>query len=141
MRAERRRARGFTLLEAIVALVILAAAGMALFAAMSQSLQMVRRAQHARDVDAALRNALAWSGQINPMLRPRGEQPLGDWELRWTSEPVEPPRDGTTGFLAPGLYEVGLYRLHMELWRDGALQRDVVLNRAGYRQVRKRAQL
>lgn len=140
MRA-RRGQRGFTLLEAIVALAILAAAGMALFAAMSQSLQMVRRAQQARETDAALRNALAWTETINPMASPRGEQALGDWELRWTSEPVEPVHDGATGYLEPGLYQVGLYRLHVELWRNGALQREVELRRAGYRQVRKRTGL
>ena len=125
------------MLEAIVALAILAAAGMALFAAMSQSLQMVRRAQQARAADAALRNALAWMETVNPMLSPRGEQALGDWELRWSSEPVEPPRDGATGYLTPGLYQVGLYRVHLELRLDGVLQREVVLDLAGYRQVRK----
>lgn len=141
MRPDRARARGFTLLEAIVALAILAAAGMALFAAMSQSLQMVQRAQQARDADAALRNALAWSETINPMLDPSGEQALGDWEMRWRSEALEPPRAGATGFLQPGLYQVGLYRLHLQLWRDGALQREVAFNRAGYRQVREGARL
>ena len=45
--------RGFSLLEAIVALAILATAGLALFAAMSQSVQMVARA------DAALYAAKA----------------------------------------------------------------------------------
>ncbi len=39
MRTERQR--GFSLLEAIVALAILASVGMALFAAMNQSLSMV----------------------------------------------------------------------------------------------------
>jgi general secretion pathway protein I len=141
MRPDRGHARGFTLLVAIVALAILAAAGMALFAAMSQSLQMVQRAQRARAADAALRNALAWSERINPMEAPRGEQALGDWELRWTSDPVEPPRDGTTGYLQPGLYQVGLYRLHLQLWRDGAMQREVEMRRAGYRQVRKASKL
>ena len=141
MRPDRGRARGFTLLEAIVALAILAAAGMALFAAMSQSLQMVRRAQQARDADAALRNALAWMETVNPMQAPRGEQPLGDWELRWTSAPVEAPRDGTTGYLQPGLYQLGLYRMRLQLWRGGVLQREVELRRVGYRQVRKAAQL
>ncbi|MDQ2702911.1 MAG: prepilin-type N-terminal cleavage/methylation domain-containing protein [Pseudomonadota bacterium] len=136
-----RRSRGFSLLEAIVAMAILAAAGMALFAAMAQSLQMVQRAQQARDVDAALRNALAWSESINPMEQPAGEQALGDWILRWDSAPLEPPRDGTTGYLALGLYQVGLYRMELELWHDGALQREATLHRAGWRQVRKAAVL
>lgn len=137
----RRAARGFSLLEAIVALAILAAAGMAMFAAMSQSLQMVQRAQQAREVDAALRNALAWSERINPMEQPAGEHALGTWLLRWDSEALEPPRDGTTGHLALGLYQVGLYRLHLELWHAGALQREATLHRAGWRQVRKAAVL
>lgn len=129
-------ARGFSLLEAIVALAILAAAGLALFAAMSQSLQMVQRAQQSRETDVALRNALAWSERINPMQQPRGEQALGSWLLRWDSEPLEAPRSGTTGNLASGLYELGLYRMHLELWHAGALRREATLHRAGYRQVR-----
>lgn len=139
MRPSLRRASagGFSLLEAIVALAILAAAGLALFAAMTQSTQMVQRAQQAREIDAALRNALAWSERINPMEQPRGEQALGSWQLRWDSEPVEPPRDNVTGYLQPGLYQVGLYRLHLQLWHAGALQREATLHRAGYRQVRK----
>lgn len=131
--------RGFTLLEAIVALAILAAAGLALFAAMSQSLQMVQRAEHARVMDVALRNAIAWSERINPMQSPQGEQPLGEWTLRWSSEPVEAPRDGTTTSGQPGLYQVGLYRLRLELWRNGRLEREAELRRAGFRQVRQLA--
>jgi len=142
MRASRRRARGFTLLEAIVALAILAAAGLAMFAAMSQSLQMVRRAQDARAADAALRNAVALSETLDPMARPTGEAPLGGgWSLRWEAELLEPLRDGATGYLQPGLYQLGLYRMHLELWRDGQLRREASLRRAGYRQVRKPAAL
>jgi general secretion pathway protein I len=133
----RSAARGFTLLEAIVALAILAAAGMAVFAAMSQSLQMVERADQARNLDTALRNALAWSVRINPMTEPDGETALGEWTLRWHSEPVEPPRDGTTPSFQPGLYKVGLYSMQLELWRDGRMQREATLRRAGYQQVRE----
>lgn len=142
MRPSDPTARGFTLLEAIVALTILAAAGLALFAAMSQSLQMVQRAQLSRAEDGAMRNALAWSERINPMEQPDGEQDLGgEWRLRWESEPVEPPRDGETGYLHPGLYEIGLYDLDLQLWRQGELQREATIRRAGFRQVREPAQL
>ncbi|WP_147653405.1 prepilin-type N-terminal cleavage/methylation domain-containing protein [Vulcaniibacterium gelatinicum] len=133
----RKRIAGFSLLEAIVALAILAAAGLALFAAMSQSLQMAARAERAREVDAALRNALAWMERVNPMETPQGEQPLGAFVLRWQAEPVEPPRDGASGYLHPGLYKVGLYRVTLQLWRAGRLEREATLRRAGYRQVRQ----
>ena len=125
-----------------MALAILAAAGMALFAAMSQSLQMVRRAEAAREADAALRNALAWVEQVNPMEQPSGEQDIGGgWLLRWHAEPVEPPRDGETGFLQPGLYQVGLYDMTLLLVRDGEVRHEAELRRAGYLQVREPIQL
>lgn len=131
------RVRGFSLLEAVVALAILASAGLAMFAALTQSVQMVGRAERAREVDLALRNALAWVERINPMESPEGEQELGAYRLRWQAQPVEPPRDGATGYLQPGLYQVGLYRMQLGLWRDGVLERDVLLTRVGYRQVRQ----
>lgn len=132
-----RRAAGFTLLEAIVALAILAAAGLALFAAIAQSVQMAERAERARETDIAMRNALAWSEQVNPMQRPSGEQRLGAYHLRWRSEPVEPERDAVTGYLQPGLYRVGLYRVHLELWRDGTIAQRSERLRVGYRQIRE----
>ena len=135
------RQGGFSLLEAIVALTILASAGLALFAAMSQSVQMVGRAEHARAVDVAMRNALAWMERVNPMQEPQGQQELSDYQLRWNADQIEPPRDGATGYLQPGLYEVGLYRMHLQLWQGGTLQREVVLNRIGYTQVRQPAEL
>lgn len=132
-----RRSRGFTLLEAIVALAILAAAGLTMFAAMTQSMQMLRRAQEARELDAVLRNALAMAERIDPMARATGEQPLGDYELRWHATPVEAPRDNATGFLAQGYYRVGLYDVRLELWREGAMVRSVDIRRTAWRQVRE----
>lgn len=141
MRSDRRSAAGFSLLEAIVALAILAAAGLALFAAIAQSVRMTERAERAREADTALRNALAWSEHLNPMQQPHGELVMGAYRLRWTSEPVEPERDAVTGYLQPGLYRVGLFRLRMELWRDGALAQATERLRVGYRQVREPARL
>lgn len=131
------RARGFTLLEAVVALAILAAAGMALFASVSQSMQMLQRADTARAQDGALRNALALLEQVNPMERPSGTERLGRMEVRWTSTPVEPERDTTTGYLQPGLHRVGLYDVKLELRVEGQPSREYNLRRAGYQQVRQ----
>lgn len=129
------------MLEAIVALTILAAVGMALFAAMNQSVQMVARAERAREADSALRNALAWIETVNPAETPRGEQRLGDITLRWTAEPIEPPRDAMTGYLQAGLYRVGLYRVRLELTRAGQAVAETSVRRVGYQQVRQPAVL
>lgn len=137
----RHNARGFSLLEAVVALAILAAAGLAAFAALTQSVQMVGRAERAREADLSLRNAVAWIELVNPMEQPKGQQAMGEFELRWTSRPLEPVRDATTAALTQGLHEVGLYRMQLELWRNGALEREAVLQRIGHRQVRRPAVL
>ena len=137
----RRATGGFSLLEAIVAMTILATAGLALFAAMSQSVQMVGRAENARLADSAVRNAVAWMETVNPMETPQGEQQLGDVTLRWTAELVEPERDAMTGYLQPGLYRLGLYDVRLELERDGDPLAEAVVRRVGYRQVREPEQL
>lgn len=136
-----RRLAGFSLLEAIVALAILASAGLALFASLNGAVRMTDRASRSLQADTAVANALAWVETVNPMLAPTGEQALGDYTLRWRAEPVEPPRDGATDFLQPGLYRVGLYRMQLELWRDGQIEREFELRRAGFQQVRQPAQL
>ncbi len=131
------RSAGFSLLEAIVALAILAAAGLALFAATAQSMQMISRAENARHSDAALRSALDFLETVNPMESPSGEHDLGDFLLRWHASEVEAPQDGATGSLQPGFFQVGLYDVRLELWRDGAVVRQASLRRAGFRQVRE----
>lgn len=140
-RRGRRIQRGFSLLEAIVALTILASAGLALFAAMNQSVQMVARAENSRLADSAVRNAAAWMETVNPMETPTGEQSLGEISLRWSSELAEPVHDSMTGYLQPGLYQVGLYDVRLELSRDGKHLAEATIRRVGYKQVREPARL
>lgn len=133
---DRRRQAGFSLLEAIVALAIVASAGMALFAALSGALDMVGRAERAAAQDSALNNALAWMETVNPMLEPEGRVDLGEFELVWNAEPIEPARDAVTWLMTPGLYQVGLYRVELSLSRDGETL-AYAYRRIGYRQVRE----
>lgn len=134
------RERGFTLLEAIVALAVLSAAGLALFAAMSQAMQMVERAERARRLDAASRDALARLEAIDVMAEPRGRFEVSGFDVQWRADAVERPRANSTGFLEPGLYEVGLYAVRLELREAGRTARAVDIRRVAWRQVRQRAQ-
>lgn len=124
-----------------MALAVLAASGMALFAAVSQSVQMLTRAEDARTQDAALRNGLALIQHVDPLAQPRGQVVMDGLTLRWSSRLVEPMRDGVTGYLQPGLHELGLFDVTLVLVRDGRVVREAVVRRAAYRQVRSPAQL
>ncbi len=132
----RPKAQGFTLLEAIVALAILAAGGMALFAALNTSLRTIERIDAATRLDTATQNALSRIELLNPMQQPTGDEALGDWRLRWTATPLEPTRDGLTDYLQPGFFEVGLYRVEVELLAGTRVERRFVLRKAGWRQER-----
>jgi general secretion pathway protein I len=132
----RRDHHGFTLLEAIVALAILAAGGMALFAALNTSLRSIERVDAAARRDTATQSALSRIETLNPMLQPTGDEPLGDGRMRWTATPIEAPRDGLTDYLQPGYYEVGLYRVEVELLSGTQVDHRFVVRKAGWRQVR-----
>ncbi|HAI58555.1 MAG TPA: type II secretion system protein [Xanthomonadaceae bacterium] len=131
-----RSVAGFTLLEAIVALAILAAGGMALFAALNTSMRAIERANATARLDAGTQDALSRLETLNPMLQPSGEEPLGRFRLRWTATPVEPPRDGLTNYLQPGYFELGLYDLEVELLEGSRVERRFAVRKAGWRQVR-----
>ncbi len=135
------RQRGFSLLEAIVALAIVASAGMALFAAMNQSIRMAARADDARKADSAMRNALAWMETVNPAQTPSGEKRLGEVVLQWRSEPVEPPRDAEGGYRQAGLYRIGLYDVTLDVRAGEGIASSLRLRKVGYLQVREPAQL
>lgn len=132
-----RRESGFTLLEAIVALAILAAGTMALFAALNGALRSLERAEAAARLDTATENAVEFLEAVNPMQRPEGEAALGEYTLRWRAQAVLGPTDNLTDYLQPGLYEVALYAIDGELLLDGRVAGRFTLRRAGWRQVRR----
>jgi len=133
----RHDARGFTLLEAIVALAILTAGTMALFAGLNGALRSIERVEAAAQFDTGTQNAIALIETINPMLRPEGEERIGEVLIRWRSRVIAGPSEGLTEFYSPGLYEVGLYELEAELWRNAELEGRFTLRRAGWRQIRQ----
>ena len=134
-----RRPGGFALLEAIVALAILAAAGLALFAALTQTMQMVNRADRARKEAATVHTLIAVAELINPMERPSGSMQLGERIVSWRSQLREPVQDGATGNLAPGFYQIGLYDLDLRIEGGDEPEQSLTLRKAGWKQVRQPA--
>jgi len=127
---------GFSLLEAIVAMVVMATALLALYAWLSSSTLGLTRAQAQTRALADSRSALALVETINPMLEPSGQRRLGDIEVSWTTTPVVPRRTGLTRAGQPSLYDVALYDMEVSVRRDGGTEETFSLRRAGYEAVR-----
>lgn len=115
MRRERSAARGFGLLEAIVAMAILGSAGLLLFGWLQSSLETASRL---RDAEARARlqiEAQGYVARLNPMRQPSGEQRLADIELRWQSHPLEAPRpEANYGEMIMPVWWLALYEVEVE---------------------------
>lgn len=129
--------RGFTLLEAIVALTLISSAGMALFAWVNSNIATLSRVEQSSQRVAATRNALQFMQTVNPMLAPSGEETLGEYRIRWQAEPVTDTVDGANFPYGISLYQFALYDTRIEV--RGAPQKPdftLELRQVGYKRVR-----
>jgi general secretion pathway protein I len=128
--------RGFTLLEAIVALVLITTVGMALLSWMNTTLISAQRVQAAAQRDDAIRAGLAFINTVNPLADPRGEETLGSYRIRWRSSALDGPKDGTDVAGNLSYYQVGLYLMQVEMWQDQASLAQFDVRQIGWKQVR-----
>ena len=131
--------RGFTLLETIVALVLIASTGMALLSWINTNLITLQRVQKLQQSQEAIRNALAFMDTINPLETPQGQQTIGIYNLQWQAQAVELPKDGmsTTGYIS--LFQLGLYdtKIEISLVGEKTPLTHITLRQVGFSQVRK----
>ncbi len=131
-------ARGFSLLEAIIALVLISTTVMAAYGWINANLITAGRIQDIALQTEATDNILAFLENINPMLTPQGEQAFVDYAIRWDSELIEPERDVVNGLAGIGLHKIGLYRLRISVSKpNGAPWFELSWNQVGYRKVRE----
>lgn len=89
----RKRCAGFGLLEAIVALTLFAAAGMALFSWINANLERAGRLAAREAEIRALFLALAQAEALDPVTQPQGRwQPDGDTRVDWQCRQLGPRR-------------------------------------------------
>jgi general secretion pathway protein I len=134
---QRRKQRGFTLIEAIVALVLIATTGMALFSWLNSNLITLNRVQDSNTENAATLNALEYMHTINPMLTPEGQADLGAYQLSWKAEPTTEPRDGAGYPYGIGLYQLRLFDTQVALnTASGQAWLTFSLKQVGHKKVR-----
>jgi len=127
---------GFTLLEAIVALVVFTMGAFVLYGWLSTNVITLQRLVDLRALDAASRSALELLHGVNPMLEPEGIRRAGPLEVSWQSTPVAAPRSAVTQVGRPTMFEAGLYELQVRVVQGERELRTFNVRQVGYRQVR-----
>jgi len=140
-RGKKAREGGFTLLEAIVAMVLVGTAGVALFDWVNTSLATMRRIEDANGRADATANVLEFMEHVNPMLRSEGRATLGPYAIEWRSQPLASPVDGVNYPSGPSIYQLAMYRTTVVVKGEGGRPWfEVRLRQVGYRQVRAPAE-
>lgn len=126
------RQRGFSLLEAVVAMVLISSAGYALFGWINSNIMALNRIHETNARSEAMQNTLEYMNGVNPMLKPEGSASLGQYKIRWESKPITLLQDGN------GLYQLALYDTLVKA-ETGEAQPwfEFRLRQVGYKKVRE----
>lgn len=124
--------QGFSLLEAIVALTIMATCLLALYAWLSTSTFAITRVRASAFSLQDARTAMAVIETVNPMAEPDGNRKLPPLEIRWKARPVTDLRMGMSRSGTATQFDFRLFDLDVEVVRDNAVVRDFSVRKTGW---------
>jgi len=131
------RQSGFSLLESIVALVILSMVVGALFAWQHVSYVTLDRARAHAERNEMVRSALAIMDHVNMLKQPEGERTAGSLAVKWSSKPVAPRRQGRTFSGHLSLFDLQLFTVRVMVLQRGRTVAQFRYRKLGYVQARK----
>ncbi|MDR3733970.1 MAG: prepilin-type N-terminal cleavage/methylation domain-containing protein [Acidobacteriaceae bacterium] len=128
---------GFTLLEAIVAVALLAAVLVPIYTLIGTTLHSAFHLGEVNRMNEVQSNALEALSAVNPMVQPTGDLDLGPYRLHWESQLVRGPADGSGYPRGTSLYQLGLYDMAVSvLDASGASLTSFTVRQVGSQQIR-----
>lgn len=128
--------RGFTLLETIVALVLISSVGMALLTWVHSNIMNLQQVRNANERNQAIRNTLSFMDTVNPSLIPSGEHQLGMFLIRWQANLIDGPKDGLNLEGRLGYFQLALFDTNISIFKEDQMLTQFSLRQMGYQQVR-----
>jgi len=132
-----RSSAGFTLLEAIVALTVMALALIPLITFIAQSSDQLMRASEANDRSIVTQSVLALMDPINPMAEPEGTISL-DEEIgvSWWSDAIILSAERAAVRQTLSGFRMGFYGVTVSVTRDQKPWFDFKMRKVGYENLR-----
>jgi general secretion pathway protein I len=125
--------KGFSLLEAIVAITMIATFGLAIFSWINGLLISVTKIERNYAQDSISRNAVEYLSDINIMEHPNGKVELGRYNMTWIATPIEPIKAGKSTSGTPNDFTLGLYSTQVEIAENGLQPIKIELRLVGYK--------
>jgi hypothetical protein len=123
---------GFGMLEAIVALTLLAAAALPAALGLSSAMTSARRVEAALLELEMQTNALAALHVINPMLKPDGNLDLGPYRLIWSSTALDQSKPVVGPLGETGVWMVQPFEMSARIEDQSGLRARLTVRRAGF---------
>ena len=127
---------GFSLIEAIVALTILAIGTVTLYSWFSVAYDGLLRINDRRDMYEVLRNFEVQIYMMNPQRESEGVYVDNDYQVAWNAWLLEPRSTGVYAAGAPSNFDLGLYSVEFEVSRYGRTLGQFSTRKVGYRTSR-----
>jgi general secretion pathway protein I len=125
------RQSGFSLLEAVVSMVLISGVGFALFGWINSNIVALNRIQETNARSYATQNVVEFIDGVNPMLKPEGTAAFGAYSIRWKAQPITAIQNGG------GYYQLALYDTVVAVEKpEGTTWFDLHLRQAGFKRVR-----
>jgi general secretion pathway protein I len=129
--------RGFTLLEAMVALVIFSLASMGIYGWINANLISLNRLADLAANEQVLNSAVERLKLVDMSKETEGAFNVDDYNVQWHADLVEPWHNGVTAAGAITIYDLGLYDVKLIFVKDGRERGHFSYRNTAYKKMRE----
>ena len=126
------RQHGFSVMEALVAMALLAAVFVPLLTLQAQLARTAAAVQRAEKSEAAKRSALAYLEALNPSMRLTGEESVGEGVMTWEASPVSEPTLARGVGGGKGRFLMQLYDVEVRITFENAPPVSFTVRKTGW---------
>lgn len=135
------RLRGFTLVEAMVALVIFSMAAMGIYSWINTNLISLNRVAVVAESEFVVNSAMERLKLVDFSQETSGRFNVGGYWVDWKADFIEPWKMGATATGGAGIYDLGLFIVSLSLTRDSLPVATYQYRQVAYKKVRESALL